>query len=121
MSDLRRVLIVDDHPVVTETLSALVDAQEDLEVGGVAGDAAEALEHRQSLKVDEATNRPPERTKRAKIGPLRTRKSFFRRPRVPRWPQESFFRRPRRPLRARESFSRRSRVPLRARESFSTD
>ncbi len=44
MRDLRRILIVDDHPVVTETLSALVDAQEGLEVGGVAGDAAEALE-----------------------------------------------------------------------------
>ncbi len=40
----RRVLIVDDHPVVTETLSALVDRQDDLEVCGVAHNAAEALE-----------------------------------------------------------------------------
>lgn len=40
----RSVLIVDDHPVVTETLAALVDRQDDLKVCGVAHNAAEALE-----------------------------------------------------------------------------
>ncbi len=40
----RRVLIVDDHPVVTTTLSTLVDQQDDLEVCGVAHSAVEGLE-----------------------------------------------------------------------------
>ncbi len=40
----RRVLIVDDHPVVTATLSTLIDQQDDLEVCGVAHNAVEGLE-----------------------------------------------------------------------------
>ena len=39
-----RVLIVDDHPVVTVTLSALVDQQDDLEVCGVAHNARQGVE-----------------------------------------------------------------------------
>lgn len=40
----RRILIVDDHPVVTESLSALINREDDLEVCGVAGNANEAME-----------------------------------------------------------------------------
>lgn len=40
----RRVLIVDDHPVVTEMLATLVNQQDDLEVCGVASSVAEALD-----------------------------------------------------------------------------
>jgi DNA-binding NarL/FixJ family response regulator len=38
-----RVLIVDDHPVVADGIRLLLDQHADLEVVGVAGDAAEAL------------------------------------------------------------------------------
>jgi DNA-binding NarL/FixJ family response regulator len=38
-----KVLIVDDHPIVREGLSAIVDSQADMQVVGTAGDGAEAL------------------------------------------------------------------------------
>jgi DNA-binding NarL/FixJ family response regulator len=39
-----RVLVVDDHRVVTETLAAVIDSQDDLECVGVAGTVSEMLD-----------------------------------------------------------------------------
>jgi DNA-binding NarL/FixJ family response regulator len=47
-----RVLIVDDHPVVREGLSARIDREADLSVCGTAADAHEAVERVVSLEPD---------------------------------------------------------------------
>src|SRR5207244_13132263 len=47
-----RVLIVDDHPVVREGLSARLETQPDLEVCGQTGDVTEALEMVAALDPD---------------------------------------------------------------------
>jgi DNA-binding NarL/FixJ family response regulator len=39
-----RVLLVDDHQLLRDSLQALLDAQDDIEVVGTAGDGADALE-----------------------------------------------------------------------------
>jgi DNA-binding NarL/FixJ family response regulator len=39
----RRILIVDDHPIVRQGLAQLIDQEKDLEVCGQAGDAHEAI------------------------------------------------------------------------------
>lgn len=38
-----RILIVDDHPIVREGLAAVLEAQQDMEVAGEAGDGEEAV------------------------------------------------------------------------------
>ena len=48
----KRVLLVDDHPMMREGLAQLFANQPDLEVCGEAGDANEALEKIASLKPD---------------------------------------------------------------------
>jgi len=43
IQDCITVLVVDDHPVVRDGLSAIIDHQPDMEIVGVAADAAEAI------------------------------------------------------------------------------
>ena len=43
MSDLKRILLVDDHAVLRSGLRLLIDKQDDLEVVGEAGDGTETL------------------------------------------------------------------------------
>lgn len=49
-----RVLIIDDHPIIREALSAIFSSQPDLEVLGAAGSAEEALRLIQSHHPDVA-------------------------------------------------------------------
>jgi DNA-binding NarL/FixJ family response regulator len=48
----KRILVVDDHPIVRQGLSMLINRNEDLLVCGHAADAAEALEAVRVLKPD---------------------------------------------------------------------
>lgn len=48
----RRILIVDDHPVLREGLIQIIDRQSDLRVCGTAESAAEAIERADSLEPD---------------------------------------------------------------------
>ncbi len=48
----RSVLIVDDHPIVRQGLSQLIDAESDLEVGGDAASVEEALDVLESARPD---------------------------------------------------------------------
>lgn len=47
-----RVLVADDHPVVREGLSAIVDVEDDITVVGQAWDGAEALRQTRQLRPD---------------------------------------------------------------------
>ncbi|WP_334184213.1 response regulator transcription factor [Novosphingobium sp.] len=47
-----RVLVVDDHPVVCEGLSAIIDNEEDLTIAGTAGDGIEAVHQFSALRPD---------------------------------------------------------------------
>ncbi len=47
-----RVLLADDHPVLREGLSSLLEREPDLEVVGQAGDGEEAIRLAQSLRPD---------------------------------------------------------------------
>ena len=47
-----RVLLVDDHPVVRFGLRSLLDAEDDLEVVGEAGDGREAVDVCRVLRPD---------------------------------------------------------------------
>src|SRR5580704_11570642 len=47
-----KVLVVDDHPLVRDGISAIVDHQDDLEVIGQAANAAEAIALFESLAPD---------------------------------------------------------------------
>ncbi len=47
-----RVLVADDHPVVREGLSAIVDVEDDITVVGQAWDGAEALRQARQLRPD---------------------------------------------------------------------
>jgi DNA-binding NarL/FixJ family response regulator len=48
----KKVLLVDDHPMMRQGLAVVLNQQEDLVVGGEAGDAAEAMQQIASLKPD---------------------------------------------------------------------
>ena len=54
MSGKRRVFLVDDHPLVCEGLTNMINRQIDLEVCGEAGTAAEALRAIETLRPDVA-------------------------------------------------------------------
>jgi len=51
----RRILVVDDHPVVREGLTYLIDEQEDLVVCGTAENIPQAIKAVESLKPDMVT------------------------------------------------------------------
>ncbi len=53
--DKRKVLVVDDHPVVREGLTYLIEEQEDLAVCGTSEDIPQALKAIESLKPDMVT------------------------------------------------------------------
>jgi two-component system, chemotaxis family, protein-glutamate methylesterase/glutaminase len=55
MPEKTRVLIVEDSPIMQQLLTALIDAQPDLEVAGVAPDPFEARERIKLLKPDVLT------------------------------------------------------------------
>src|SRR2546430_3619568 len=48
----RRILLVDDHPIVRQGLAELIDAEKDLTVCGTADSMNSALEHMVGLKPD---------------------------------------------------------------------
>lgn len=48
----KRILIVDDHPIVRQGLRWLIEQEADLEVSAEAGNAAEALDHLAKSKPD---------------------------------------------------------------------
>lgn len=52
MSDVKRVLLADDHGVLRSGLRLLIDKQEDLEVVGEAGDGTETLSLAANLQPD---------------------------------------------------------------------
>lgn len=47
-----RVLVVDDHPVVCEGLTAMIESEEDLTIAGTAGDGIEAVHQFSALRPD---------------------------------------------------------------------
>jgi DNA-binding NarL/FixJ family response regulator len=53
-SSVKRVFLVDDHPLVRERLAQLIDQQPDLKVCGEAGDVPEALDGLERTKPDVA-------------------------------------------------------------------
>ena len=53
-TNLTKVLIIDDHPVVREGLAMLIDRQPDLQVCGEASDVTEGLEQTAATKPDVA-------------------------------------------------------------------
>lgn len=52
MSDVIRVLVVDDHRVVRHGLRTFLDVQDDIEVVGEAGDGGEAVSEAEKLEPD---------------------------------------------------------------------
>ncbi len=52
MTNIIRVILADDHPIVRRGLAAVVDAEDDIEVVGEADNGAEAVSLTQSLKPD---------------------------------------------------------------------
>ncbi|MFN8459628.1 MAG: response regulator transcription factor [Anaerolineae bacterium] len=52
MSNLTRILVVDDHPVVRDGLVAILSTQPDFQVVGEAGTGLEAIERTQQLQPD---------------------------------------------------------------------
>ena len=50
----RRIFLVDDHPLVCEGLTTMINRQHDLEVCGEAGSAPEALQAIMALQPDAA-------------------------------------------------------------------
>ena len=58
-SPKKRILIVDDHPMMRDGLRQLIANEADLEVVGEADDAAQALEEAEKLKPDLASSISP--------------------------------------------------------------
>ncbi len=52
MDDLIRILIADDHPIVSGGLKAMLDFEEDMQVVGQATDGVEAVEQYRRLRPD---------------------------------------------------------------------
>ena len=52
MTEMIRVLIADDHPVVREGLRMLMDTEPNIELVGEASDGIEAVEMSNSLRPD---------------------------------------------------------------------
>ncbi len=52
MAEIIHILIVDDHPIVSGGLKAMLDFEEDLEVVGQAADGVEAVEQYRRLRPD---------------------------------------------------------------------
>jgi len=52
MSDVIRLLVVDDHAIVRDGLAAMMDQHEDITVAGEAADGAEAVERFRELRPD---------------------------------------------------------------------
>jgi len=50
--ELIKILIADDHPVVREGLSAMLNKEQDIQVVGEAGNGAEAVDKAQELQPD---------------------------------------------------------------------
>lgn len=49
---MKKIVIVDDHPIVREGFAKLINSEKDFEVAGTAEDAVEAVEMIQNLKPD---------------------------------------------------------------------
>ena len=52
MTELIKILIVDDHPIVRQGLAAVLEQEEDLAVVGQAGDGEEGVDKARSLRPD---------------------------------------------------------------------
>jgi two-component system NarL family response regulator len=52
MSDTTRVLIVDDHPMVTEGIRAILETYDDITVVGTLGNGQEAIDQAEALAPD---------------------------------------------------------------------
>ena len=57
MSDVIRLLVVDDHAIVRDGLAAMMDQHEDITVAGEAADGAEAVERFRALRPGTGTVR----------------------------------------------------------------
>lgn len=51
-SSRHRILLVDDHPIVSRALANLINHEKDLEVCGIANDCGSALRQTDALKPD---------------------------------------------------------------------
>jgi len=52
MTEPLRILIVDDHPIVRDGLTTLLESRAEVDLVGVAGDGAEAIRMAEELQPD---------------------------------------------------------------------